>query len=69
MEFRVAPDLAEAACSERGEDFVRAESNAGCERHFLRSAVQFITTVIGEVGPCLAAEAIRNRWPSAVTTY
>jgi hypothetical protein len=57
------------------DDFIRAETRAGSQRHYLfpagtfcfKSAVQFSTTLICP-GDCSAALTIRNRWPSGDTS-
>src|ERR1051325_112891 len=61
------PHFAHAAGAESGEDFVRAKRCAVCDGHFLISAVQFSTTLIGANGSSNRVMT-RNRCPSPVTT-
>ena len=66
-----AIDLAHAARAEGREDLIGAEFGAGGESHFLRSLVQFKTTVMGEGGAVRPTTRllIRNLFPSAVASY
>src|SRR5262245_7973961 len=61
-------DLAHAASTNRGSDFVRAESHAWLQVHFGSALIQFRTTVTASACP-LADVLIRNRRPSALGAY
>jgi len=69
IEPRVARfvDLAHAAGTECGLDFVGPEPRAGGKAHFFSPAVQLMTTVIGESGASVAV-LTRNFRPSRLGT-
>jgi hypothetical protein len=61
----VEPAVGELA----GRPELGAKMCANGERHFLDLGLQLTTTVIGVGAACSGAVLIRNRWPSADTSY
>ena len=64
------PDLVHFASADRRQKLVGPELRSGLKRHRVRGVYrQSRTTVRGAGAASSAGTSIRNRWPSAVTTY